>query len=90
MKFTVAIGLLASYAGLTSATVGCQVELLNTNQASVGSACVPFEGVGLIVNSVTGTNFFITATRDCGVSVQQGPGRQVLPDGFSLRRVGFC
>ncbi|KAF6823925.1 hypothetical protein CMUS01_01838 [Colletotrichum musicola] len=87
MKFTAAICLLASYAGLASAAVGCQVEILNVSQASVGSGCVPFDSFANILNTANNAKYAISATRDCGFKVQNG---QRLPDGFSLRKAGFC
>ncbi|KAH0438545.1 hypothetical protein CcaCcLH18_03252 [Colletotrichum camelliae] len=82
MKFTVAICLLASYTGLAAAA-GCQVELLNINQAVVGSGCVPMNYYANIYDSITRAGYTVNANNNCGLSFS---GSQRILDGYSLRR----
>ncbi|KAI8261814.1 hypothetical protein K4K58_001014 [Colletotrichum sp. SAR11_239] len=86
MKFTVAVCLLASYTGLAAAA-GCQVELLNINQAVVGSGCVQMNYYANIYDSITRAGYTVNANNNCGLSFS---GSQRIPDGYSLRRVGYC
>ncbi|KAJ0275613.1 hypothetical protein COL940_008735 [Colletotrichum noveboracense] len=82
MKFTVAVCLLASYTGLAAAA-GCQVELLNINQAVVGSGCVQMNYYANIYDSITRAGYTVNANSNCGLSFS---GSQRIPDGYSLRR----
>ncbi|EQB57516.1 hypothetical protein CGLO_02340 [Colletotrichum gloeosporioides Cg-14] len=82
MKFTVAVCLLASYTGLAAAA-GCQVELLNINQAVVGSGCVQMNYYANIYDSITRAGYTVNANNNCGLSFS---GSQRIPDGYSLRR----
>ncbi|TDZ32981.1 hypothetical protein C8035_v006042 [Colletotrichum spinosum] len=66
MKFTLAACLLGSYAGLAAAATGCQVELLNINQAVVGSGCVPFNYYANIYDSITRAGYTVEANINCG------------------------
>ncbi|WYZ44634.1 hypothetical protein EsH8_VII_001070 [Colletotrichum jinshuiense] len=86
MKFTTAICALAAYAGAVAAA-GCNVQLLNINQAAVGSACIPFNYYASIYDPNTRAGYTVNANSNCGVSVASG---QRLPDGYSLRAVGYC
>ncbi|TEA10817.1 hypothetical protein C8034_v008531 [Colletotrichum sidae] len=87
MKFTLAACLLGSYAGLAAAATGCQVELLNINQAVVGSGCVPFNYYANIYDSITRAGYTVEANINCGLKFQAG---RRIPDGYSLRRAGYC
>ncbi|KAF0318588.1 hypothetical protein GQ607_014139 [Colletotrichum asianum] len=81
-----ALCLLASYTGLAAAA-GCQVELLNINQAVVGTGCVQMNYYANIYDSITRAGYTVNANNNCGLSFS---GSQRIPDGYSLRRVGYC
>ncbi|KAF9872552.1 hypothetical protein CkaCkLH20_10049 [Colletotrichum karsti] len=87
MKITATLCLVVSYVGLATAATGCQVELLNINQAVVGSGCVPFNYYASIRDSTRGAGYTVNANNNCGLSFS---GSQKIPDGYSLRRVGYC
>ncbi|TLS21863.1 uncharacterized protein PpBr36_09547 [Pyricularia pennisetigena] len=63
---------------------GCSVQILNSNQASVGSGCARINSVTTISDN-QGRRWGIRATSSCGLSSVQN-----LPSGWSLRQNGFC
>ncbi|KAJ0160762.1 hypothetical protein CTA2_7390 [Colletotrichum tanaceti] len=87
MKFTATICLVASYAGLAAAAIGCKVEILNFSSAVVGSGCVPFNSDASIYDPNTRAGYRVRATNDCGLSLEAG---QSLPANYSLRKAGYC
>lgn len=85
------LAILAAVATLTQlASAGCAVDILNINQASVASGCVPEGGEAMVAATVPpgkSVNYLVLASDSCGVSVSSN---QVLPDGWSVAAKGKC
>ncbi|KAL0937004.1 uncharacterized protein CTRU02_209220 [Colletotrichum truncatum] len=87
MKFTIATScLLVLYTGLANAATGCRIELLNFNQAVVGSACIPFNYNANIIDSSTRQGYNVKVNNICGADFSGGQ-RTV---NYSLRKAGYC
>ncbi|EXF76144.1 hypothetical protein CFIO01_03537 [Colletotrichum fioriniae PJ7] len=86
MKITAAIYLITGYISLAAAA-GCQAELLNINQAVVGTGCVQMNYYANIYDSTRRAGYTVNANSNCGLSFGN---IQVIPDGYSLRQAGYC
>ncbi|TLD32901.1 hypothetical protein PspLS_00001 [Pyricularia sp. CBS 133598] len=63
---------------------GCNVQIINSNQVSVGSGCARINSVTNIGDN-QGRRWGVFANSSCGLSTTQ-----TLPSGWSLRQNGFC
>ncbi|KAK1540517.1 hypothetical protein CPAR01_06506 [Colletotrichum paranaense] len=77
MKITAAICLVTGYISLAAAA-GCQVELLNINQAVVGTGCVQMNYYANIYDSTRRAGYTVNANSNCGLSFGN---IQVIPEG---------
>ncbi|ELQ42910.1 hypothetical protein MCOR27_008751 [Pyricularia oryzae] len=86
MQFLASISVVAL--ALVPATLaqgtGCSVEIINSNQVSVGSGCARINSVTNIGDN-QGRRWGVLANSSCGLSTTQN-----LPSGWSLRQTGFC
>jgi hypothetical protein len=70
-------------AGVVAAQTGCNINVLNVNNAVIGNGCVPPGSQGNIpYMDGTASSIDVTTTSSCGVSPIQG--RQLRP-GLSLQ-----
>ncbi|KAK1623218.1 hypothetical protein BDP81DRAFT_439828 [Colletotrichum phormii] len=88
MKITTLTCLWASFVGIATAAVGCRVELLNVNQAVVGSGCVPFQSSAIIADPNYKRSYTFYATNDCGLSLEAKTFREPTRTTACLR--GLC
>jgi hypothetical protein len=73
-------------AGVVAAETGCNINVLNVNNAVIGNGCVPPGSQGNIpYMDRTASSIDVTTTSSCGVSPIQG--RQLRP-GLSLQVSG--
>ena len=65
-------------------SAGCVANILNFNQAIIGSGCIPAGGDAIV--RANGIAYDITATGSCGLGLLG----QRLPSGWSLSSGGGC
>ncbi|KAI6340960.1 hypothetical protein MCOR25_011217 [Pyricularia grisea] len=82
--FTFCVIALAFVPATFAQGTGCNVEILNQNQVSVGSGCARINSVTNISDN-QGRRWGVNANSSCGLSTTQ-----TLPSGWSLAHNGFC